>query len=131
MTAKQRISVTEEWIREYAKSIDAPLQFVHKMLIAPSTMPILFWSYFNKISKHTALPLLHGSQQFVYNEPITSEMILDCTLTLIKTEKKDGNSGPLTLFTYQLTFHCEGKKIGTATSTLIQVGAIHEKIHHN
>lgn len=131
MTAIQRIHVTDEWIREYAQSIDAPLQIVQGKLIAPSTMPILFWQFFKETSNQTSSPILHGSQQFLYKEPITSGMVLDCELTLIKTEKKSGKSGSLTLFTYELIYECEGKNIGITTTTLIQVGASHEKVHHD
>lgn len=130
MTPIQRIQVTDEWIGEYAQSIDAPIQTFQGKLIAPSTMPIIFWQFFEETSKQNSSPLLHGSQQFLYKEPITAGMILDCELALVKTEKKSGKSGNLTLFTYNLTCNCEGRNIVIATTTLIQVGASHEKIHH-
>ena len=130
MTTVSQILVTEDWIREYAQSIDSPLQILQGKLVAPSTMPVIFWQFFKETSSHQ-LPTLHGSQKFYYEEPITAGMILDCELELLKSEEKNGKTGKLTLFTYSLTCKCKEKIIVIATTILIQVGETSEKIHHH
>lgn len=130
MTIVQQIHVTEDWIRDYAHSINSPIQLMKGKLVAPSTMPVIFWQFFKEHSSHQ-LPILHGSQKFYYEEPITAGMILDCELILLKSVEKNGKTGKLTLNTYNLTCKCEEKIIVIATTILIRVGETHEKSYHH
>ena len=127
MATVQQIQVSAKWIREYADSIHSPIQLLQGKLVAPSTMPVIFWQFFKETSDQ--IPMLHGSQKFYYEQPITAGMILDCELQLLKTEEKKGKTGKLTLFTYCLTCMCKGKLIVQATTILIQVGESNEKVH--
>ncbi|MMZ57650.1 hypothetical protein D1872_195920 [compost metagenome] len=117
-----RLHVTAEWITDYLKSIEAPMQTKNDLLIAPATMPVLFWQYFDIpwLKRDTAM--FHGSQSFSYDEPIVEGMILNCELSLLKIEKKTGRQGEMTLYTHSLVCKCRGKRIVTAETVLIQIG---------
>ncbi|QPQ35582.1 FAS1-like dehydratase domain-containing protein [Lysinibacillus sp. JNUCC-52] len=123
MKATKKITVTAEWIQRYAKSIDAPLQYLHGRLIAPATMPIVFWQQFNHAHFHDTVPVLHGSQQFIYHLPIQEGMVLDCELALSQTEHKQGKQGPMTFNTYTLNCFEQGTEIVQVKTVLIHVGA--------
>ncbi|MGY0692739.1 hypothetical protein ACW2QC_08075 [Virgibacillus sp. FSP13] len=44
---QQQIHLTEEWIKVYAKVIDAPTVTIAGRLMAPSTMIVIFWQLFS------------------------------------------------------------------------------------
>ena len=115
------IHVTAKWIKEYAQSIEAPLQKINGKLIAPSTMPIIFWTFFDVplLKQHN---ILHGSQQFIYNRPIQEGMVLQCELALTNIEQKMSKSGAMTLYTYTLICMENETEIAVAKTVLIQVG---------
>ncbi|WP_438350735.1 FAS1-like dehydratase domain-containing protein [Paenibacillus sp. FA6] len=119
---QHRLHITTEWITDYAASIEAPLQTIHGDLIAPATMPIIFWQAFDIPWLHIEAPLIHGSQQFSYKTPITAGMNLDCELCLTNVEKKEGRQGRLTFYTHTLECTCDGALIVTAETVLISVG---------
>ncbi|GAB6989747.1 FAS1-like dehydratase domain-containing protein [Paenibacillus pini] len=119
---EHRFHITSEWISEYAQSIQAPLQMIHGNLIAPATMPIIFWQAFNIPWLSVDTPLIHGKQSFSYKAPITAGMIIDCELSLTKIEKKAGREGDLTLFKHSLICTSEGRIICTAETVLISIG---------
>ena len=85
---KQQLYVTSEWISKYAQSIEAPLQTINGILIAPSTMPIIFWQEFDIPWLKEEIPLIHGTQHFSYEAPIAAGMVLDCELELTSVEKR-------------------------------------------
>lgn len=85
---RHQVHITAEWISDFAQSIGAPLQMIKGDLIAPATMPIIFWQFFDIPWLKTDAPLIHGTQQFTYQEPITAGMILDCELFLTRMDKK-------------------------------------------
>ncbi|MWV42785.1 hypothetical protein GRF59_04020 [Paenibacillus sp. HJL G12] len=118
----QRVQLSAEWISAYAKSIGAPMQTLNGVLIAPATMPVIFWKGFDIPWLHMNKPLIHGSQRFSYEAPITADMTLDCELSLTKIEKKAGKQGELTFYTHSLVCKCEGEHIVTAETVLIAVG---------
>ncbi|MFJ7666446.1 MaoC family dehydratase N-terminal domain-containing protein [Lysinibacillus sp. NPDC097195] len=124
MIATKKIIVTTEWIQNYAKSIEAPLQYVQNKLIAPVTMPIIFWQQFEGFMLNNQTPLFHGSQQFTYHSPIFEGMVLDCELELSHTVHKQGKAGMMTLFTYTLNCLQQGIEIVQLETVLIQVGAV-------
>lgn len=115
------IHVTAEWITAYAQSIEAPLQKMNGELIAPSTMPIVFWEFFDVplLKQHN---ILHGSQQFIYTRPIQEGMVLQCELALTNIEQKTGKRGTMTLYTYTLVCMENETEIAVAKTVLIQVG---------
>lgn len=119
-----RIHVTDEWIRLYAQSIEAPLHTLNGDLIAPATMPIIFWQAFDIpwLKINSDVPFIHGTQQFAYEAPMTAGMILDCRLSLTKVEDKVSSKGLLTLYYHQLVCYCEANLVVTAETVLIQVG---------
>lgn len=121
---QKKITVTAEWIKQYAQSIEFPLQSIGNKIVAPPTMPILFWQLFDVPIFHKNQPVLHGSQQFTYNRPIVEGMVLDCKLQLTKKEQKNGKQGPLTFYTYTLVCYENDEEIAQATTLLIQVGAV-------
>ena len=128
---QHRLHITAEWITEYAQSIEAPLQMIQGDLIAPATMPIIFWQAFDIPWLNMDAPLIHGSQQFSYNTPITAGMNLDCELWLTKIAKKDGRQGLLTFYSHTLKCTCGGDLIVTAETVLIRVGDQDEKTYNS
>lgn len=128
---QRQLYITSEWISDYAQSIEAPLQTFHGKLIAPATMPIIFWQAFDIPWLKIDAPLIHGTQHFSYKEPIVGEMTLDCELALKRVDKKIGKQGVLTFFTHTLVCKCDGNLIVTAETVLIQVGDSYEKIRND
>jgi hypothetical protein len=127
---RQRIQVTEEWIFHYPRSIGAPMQTIGGELIASATMPCIFWRGLDIPWLNEGDTWIHGSQRFSYESPLTSGMNLDCELSLMKTETKEGRQGKLTLYTHTLVC-CNGNDlIITAETVLIQVGERHEHTDH-
>lgn len=61
---RHQVHITAEWISDFAQSIGAPLQMIKGDLIAPATMPIIFWQFFDIPLLKTDAPLIHGTQQF-------------------------------------------------------------------
>lgn len=118
---QSQLYITNEWITEYAQSIKAPLQILHGRLIAPATMPVIFWQAFDIPWLDLEMSLIHGSQHFAYEQPITAGMLLHCELSLIKVEQKIGRTGPLTFFTHSLVCTCGNALIVTADTVLIKV----------
>ncbi|MDQ0088989.1 hypothetical protein J2T12_002399 [Paenibacillus anaericanus] len=119
---QHQLYITAEWISHYAQSIEAPIQTINGHLIAPATMPIIFWQEFDIPWLDKIEPLIHGSQHFSYETPIIAGMTLDCELTLTSVEKKKGRQGGLTLYTHSLVCMCDGDLIVTAETVLISVG---------
>ncbi len=128
---QKQLYVTTEWISRYAQSIDALLQTLDGKLIAPSTMPIIFWQEFDIpwLTKDRAL--IHGTQSFSYENPITAGMLLDCELRLTNMEEKAGKQGLLTFLTHTLVCKCKDDLIVTAETVLIQVGDSREKAYNS
>lgn len=114
------LHVTAEWITSYAESIGAPKQLANGVLIAPSTMPIVFWQEFDIPGMEQEQPVIHGDQQFLYERPVVAGMTLDCELSLLTKEHKKGRQGPLTLFTYMLVCSCGGQPVVTSETVLIR-----------
>lgn len=123
-----QIHMKTEWILEYVQSIEAPIQKMNGQLIAPATMPIIFWQKLDIPWLSKNAPLIHGAQQFIYQTPITAGMILDCELTLTNKVQKHGRAGLLTFYTHTLACKCEGKLIVTAETVLIRVGDKREQV---
>lgn len=123
--ARQQIYVTAEWITQYARSIEYPLQRIDGVLIAPATMPIIFWQEIDIPWMDRSESLIHGSQSFSYETPLKAGMLLDCELILTKVERKTGRQGILTLFTHTLTGRCDGRIIFSAETVLIRAGDEH------
>jgi hypothetical protein len=117
-----RIQVTAEWIAEYAQSIGAPIQTINGLVIAPATMPVIFWQEFNIPWLDRNAFLLHGTQNFTYEAPLTAGMTLDCELSLAKVENKTGRHGAMTLYTHSLVCTCDEVLIVTAETVLILAG---------
>ncbi|WP_339811662.1 MaoC family dehydratase N-terminal domain-containing protein [Paenibacillus sp. FSL R7-0189] len=130
-SVRHQIHMTAEWISDYAQSIEAPLQTINGKLIAPATMPIIFWQDFDIPWLIIGEPLLHGTQKFSYQAPITAGMILDCELAFTGEVQKEGRQGKLTFYTHTLVCRCEGELIVTAETVLIRVGDDHDKKVHN
>ncbi|GGA34682.1 FAS1-like dehydratase domain-containing protein [Psychrobacillus lasiicapitis] len=128
---QQQLYVTSEWISQYAQSIEAPLQKMNGILIAPSTMPIIFWQEFDIPWLKEVRALIHGTQRFSYMAPITAGMLLDCELSLTNVEEKVGKQGMLTFLTHTLVCKCNGDLIVTAETILIQVGDPYEKAYNS
>ncbi|WP_391206404.1 MaoC family dehydratase N-terminal domain-containing protein [Psychrobacillus sp. L4] len=122
----EQLYVSDEWISRYAESIESPVQTIKGKLVAPSTMPIIFWQEFNIPWLKKDVSLIHGTQQFSYKDPILAGMTLDCELTLTKVDKKVGKQGMLTFLTHTLACKSGGNLIVTAETVLIQVGEQYE-----
>jgi hypothetical protein len=119
---RQQLHITAEWISDYAQSIGAPLQMIKGDLIAPATMPIIFWQFFDIPWLKTNVPLIHGTQHFTYQEPITAGMVLDCELSLTRMDKKEVRQEWMTFYYHTLIYTCGGNLIGTADTLLIRAG---------
>jgi len=122
---QKRLDISAQWITQYAQCIESPLQRINGDLIAPATMPIIFWQEFDIPWLDPFEPYIHGSQNFLYVKPIREGMVLDCELALSKIERKAGRQGVLTLSTHTLTCTCDGEPIVTAETVLIRVGEEH------
>lgn len=121
-SVQHQLHISEEWITQYASSIEAPLQMMNGDLIAPATMPIIFWQAFDIPWLSKDAPLIHGTQHFSYEAPIIAGMNLDCELWLTKVEKKRSRQGWLTFYDHILVCSSDGVLIGTAETVLIRVG---------
>ena len=130
-SVRHQILITAEWISDYTQSIEAPVQKMKGNLIAPSTMPIIFWQAFDIPWLSKGESLLHGTQRFTYQAPITAGMSLDCELALTSKVQKEGRQGTLTFYTHTLVCKCEGELIVTAETVLIRVGDNYDKKVHN
>lgn len=119
---EHQLQITAEWITYYAQSIEAPLQIINGKLLAPSTMPIIFWKEFHIPWLDLKAPLIHGSQHFFYESPIMADMTLKCELSLTKIEKKTGRQGEMTFYTHTLVCLCDGEFIVRAETLLIAIG---------
>lgn len=119
---RKRIYLSAETIAQYAESIESPLQTANGELIAPATMPIIFWEEFDIPWLPVNEPLIHGSQQFTYEARLTAGMTIDCELSLHTVEKKAGRQGNLTLYTHSLVCTSENNLIVTAETVLISMG---------
>ncbi|SDW11210.1 MaoC family dehydratase N-terminal domain-containing protein [Paenibacillus sp. CF384] len=119
-----QVHLAEDSIVQYANGIGAPLQRIDGALIAPSTMPIMFWKQIDAPWLDMPESLIHGKQQFTYKAPLTAGMDLDCLLSLTKVENKIGRRGKLILYTHSLTCTYVGQPIMTAETVLISVGNI-------
>lgn len=128
---RYQIHMTAEWISDYAQSIEAPMQRINGNLIAPSTMPVIFWKTFDIPWLSKGESLLHGTQNFSYQAPITAGMMLDCEFALTSKVQKEGRQGKLTFYTHTLVCKCEDELIVTAETVLIRVGDNHDKKEHN
>lgn len=106
----------------YSQSIEAPLQKVGGVLIAPSTMPVLFWRIADVPWLDKEKTFIHGRQSFTYRAPLKADSHLDCELTLTKREQKTGRSGNLILYTHTLSCKCKDERIVTAKTVLISIG---------
>lgn len=118
-----QVHLSEEAIVQYAASIGAPLQRIGGVLTAPSTLPITFW----QIADVPWLvdipePLIHGTQQFHYEQPLKAGMKLNCELSLTKVEHKAGRQGAMTLYTHFLACTCDDQRMVTVETVLISVG---------
>ncbi|MFC7680104.1 MaoC family dehydratase N-terminal domain-containing protein [Paenibacillus sp. GCM10028914] len=130
-TIQKKIHVTADWISQYASSIEAPLQTtMDGNLIAPATMPVIFWQEFDIPWINMRANLIHGIQRFSYESMLTSGMILDCELSLTNVERKAGRQGELTFYTHRLVCTCEGELIVTAETVLIRVGEEDEETNN-
>lgn len=122
-TLSKRLTVQADFIEQYAKSIEAPLRRTSGgLLIAPATLPITFWSVEEMSWLPAAVPLIHGSQHFAYEQPITAGMTLDCQLSLMQVQHKKGRSGLLTLYTHSLICMYGEKQLFTGETVLLRAG---------
>ncbi|GAA0435486.1 hypothetical protein GCM10008983_10120 [Lentibacillus halophilus] len=117
MNESREVVMTAEWVRQYAQSIDAPLTQVNGNYIAPPTMIMLFWQLFDSW-KQEGRVLLHVKQTYDYVCPITTDMTLDCTLTLQKQRKVGSDEYKV----YLLTCFYQNEVIATAKTTLMIQG---------
>ncbi|MFJ7972702.1 MaoC family dehydratase N-terminal domain-containing protein [Psychrobacillus sp. NPDC096389] len=128
---QKQLQVTAEWISQYAQSIEFPLQTMDGKFIAPSTMPIIFWQEFDIPWLTGDKALIHGTQSFLYEEPIKAGMVLDCELMLTNVEEKAGKQGLFTFLTHTLVCKYKDNLIVTAETVLIQVGDSREKTYNS
>ncbi|WP_379127307.1 MaoC family dehydratase N-terminal domain-containing protein [Paenibacillus sp. sgz500958] len=119
-----KVQLTEESIIRYANSIHSPLQRIGGVVIAPSTMLVTFWKVENSPWLHTEEVWVHGSQQFYYHAPLLAGMNLECELSLVKVESKNGRQGSLTLYTHSLICYHQGNPIAEAETVLIGRGDV-------
>ncbi len=127
---RKTIRITAAWISEYAGSIHSPVTTVNGRLVAPATMPVIFWKSLDIPWLRNAGPLILGSQAFSYEAPILEGMTLDVKLSLMKTEKKAGSQRTLTLYTHTLSCAYRDRIIVTAETVLIKTGRQHDDHSH-
>lgn len=117
-----QIQLTPDSIVLYANSIHSPLQRIGGVAVAPSTMPVIFWKIEDAPWLHKETTMIHGTQKFYYHAPLMAGMDLNCELSLLKTEQKNGRQGVLTLYTHSLVCYHRGNPIVEAETVLIGTG---------
>ncbi|MGV2881727.1 FAS1-like dehydratase domain-containing protein [Paenibacillus taichungensis] len=117
-----QIQLTPDSIAQYANSINSPLQRIGGVAVAPSTMPVTFWTMEDAPWLHKETTMIHGTQKFYYHAPLMAGMDLNCELSLLKAEPKNGRQGVLTLYTHSLICYHQGNPIAVAETVLIGIG---------
>ncbi|NOU78060.1 hypothetical protein GC101_04120 [Paenibacillus sp. LMG 31459] len=117
-----QVQLTTDNIVQYAHSIASPLQRIGGAAVAPSTMPVTFWKTADVPWLPMKAAMIHGTQQFTYHAPLMAGMNLNCELTLLAVEHKNGRSGVLTFYTHSLFCCHRGSPIAVAETVLIGRG---------
>lgn len=129
-TEKIRLTLTRQWIQEYAEAIGdyEPIYF-DKMaaqkrgfsdVVAPVTMPVIFWQYFDiPWLKHLPV-IIHGKQSFQYNEPLIAGRTYECVIQLVSLKNKNRKNGTMMqIADHELTVSQEKKICAVSYTTLI------------
>lgn len=119
-----QVQLTTENIVQYAHSIGSPAQRIKGVAVAPSTMPVTFWSIQDVPWLHGKSAMIHGAQKFAYHAPLMAGMNLACELSLLAVEHKNGRSGVLTFYTHSLICCHRGSPIAEADTVLIGRGEV-------
>ncbi|MNI77486.1 hypothetical protein D3C73_1337830 [compost metagenome] len=117
-----QLQLTADSIVQYADSIGSPLQTIRGAAVAPSTMPVTFWTREDAFWLPKGHAIILGTQQFNYHAPLIAGMSLDCELSLLRVEQKTGRQGVLTFYTHSLVCCYRGKPIAAAETVLIGIG---------
>lgn len=112
----QQIHLTEEWIKAYAKAIDAPTMTFAGRLMAPSTMIVIFWQLFSATPISESGMWLHVKQKCSYQMPLLANMVLDCQLEQV-IEKKIKH---MIYGDFKLCCFHEGQLIAVSHTTLMR-----------
>ena len=128
-TEAVKISITSEMIASYAKAIheDALIYYDKQVAIAagfknipaPPTLPIIFWQFINVPWLKDAGAIIHGKQQFHYEQPLLANRTYDCSIHLKDITKKQSKKGMMQLSTHELMIKFEDQIHATAITTLI------------
>ncbi|AIQ42198.1 MaoC family dehydratase N-terminal domain-containing protein [Paenibacillus sp. FSL R7-0297] len=117
-----QVQLMADNILQYADSIASPVQRIKGAVIAPSTMPVTFWSIEDVPWLHGKGTMIHGTQQLTCHAPLLAGMNLACELSLLAVEHKNGRGGLLTLYTLSLVCYHRGSLIAEAETVLIGRG---------
>jgi len=118
-----QVLLTPDNIIAYAASIHSPLQSIGDTWMAPATMPVTFWQIKDVPWLRKEETLLHGAQRFTYQTPLLAGMKLDCELSLLKAEPKNGSRGALTVYTHSLVCYHQGRLLAVAETVLLGIGS--------
>lgn len=117
-----QVQLTMGNIVQYAHSIASPVQRIKGVAVAPSTMPVTFWSIEDVPWLRGKRTMIHGTQKLTYHAPLLAGMNLACELSLLAVERKNGRSGLLTFYTHSLLCYHQGSLIAEAETVLIGRG---------
>jgi hypothetical protein len=105
-----------EWVKAYAKAIDAPTVIVAGRLMAPSTMIVIFWQLFSESPIDRSGVWLHVKQRCSYQTPLLANMLLDCQLKQVKKKKINH----MLYGDFRLRCFQEGQLIAVSHTTLMR-----------
>ena len=124
------LTLTYEFIANYASSIHEvnPIYFNKQAainagfsdVVAPITMPIIFWQYIDVPWLKNIPVVIHGKQNFSYKEPLLANQTYHCEIQLTNIQTKERKKGSrMQVADHELNVYHNDKVCGTFVSTLL------------
>lgn len=129
-TERIELTLTRELIKNYALAIheDNPIYFDQQAaiaagysdVVAPITMPIIFWQYIDVPWLKNIPVVIHGKQNFSYHEPLIANRTYHCDIQLTNLQNKERKDGSLMqVADHKLHVYFNDQVCGTFVSTLL------------
>lgn len=138
-TKQVEVTLTREFVRSYARAIheENPIYFDKQAaqkasyadVVAPITMPIIFWQYLDVFWLKNVPIVIHGKQNFQYHMPLIANNSYQCDIQLTNLQKKRRKNGSIMqIADHLLTVRKENDLYGTFLTTLLIMEAQNEAI---
>lgn len=129
-TEQVQFTLTRKQIRNYAKAIheENPIYFDkdeaqragYADVVAPITMPTIFWQYVDVFWLKDVPIIIHGKQNFKYEVPLVANETYECDIQLTNLQtKKRKNGTTMQVADHLLTVRKQNIVCGTFLSTLL------------